>query len=256
MPFCTDLYYRIYEEGKNNHACPVILLHGAAGSHSAWPGEIRRIPGWQVIALDLPGHGKSTGAACRSLNGLVNRLYRFIREMGLHQVIMVGYSLGGALALDFSSKHPKFVKGLVILACGSSFYLPSDLLDAFRNPAKRNQAIEIFNRLAFDAGTAQPLRRTILNPLAKVRTGNIMSDLSIGAHFKVKGDYQNIECPVGLIGGKSDQIATLLAVRQLFHFLPKASLQILPGCGHMLIYEKTHMICQNVGEILNTIDTP
>ena len=62
MPVAADLYYHIYEGSEEGRRPPVVLIHGAGGTHLHWPSEVRRLPGYRVLALDLPGHGKSGGA--------------------------------------------------------------------------------------------------------------------------------------------------------------------------------------------------
>ena len=53
---------------------PVVLLHGAAGTHLSWPAQVRYLPGCRVYALDLPGHGKSGGEPCRSIEDYARRV--------------------------------------------------------------------------------------------------------------------------------------------------------------------------------------
>jgi len=253
MPFCADLFFRVYDEGKKRYPFPMILLHGTAGSHLAWPREIRRLSGQQVIALDLPGHGKPPGAACRSMNGLVDHLHQFVRKMGFYQVVLAGHSLGGALALNYALKYPKCIKGLLLLACGSYFYLLTSLFNTLRNPVKRYIALETFNQIAFYENFPQSKRRKILEPFENMRASTILADLSICSEFNLNGNLKNIDCPVGLISGKADQIVAPLAVYQLFHALPTASISILPKCGHMLIHEETILICRIISDFLTSV---
>ena len=58
MPQNAEIYYRISQEG-NAESAPVILIHGAGGTHLHWPPQIRRLSGYRIYALDLPGHGIS-----------------------------------------------------------------------------------------------------------------------------------------------------------------------------------------------------
>jgi pimeloyl-ACP methyl ester carboxylesterase len=89
MPFCADLYYRCYINKSEGFVFPVILLHGAGGSLLGWPSNLRRIPDQRVFALDLPGHGHSAQAACRTMRSLVRKLHQFIAEMGFYHVVLV-----------------------------------------------------------------------------------------------------------------------------------------------------------------------
>ena len=89
-----------------------------------WPSNLRRLPGQRVFALDLPGHGHSLPPACRTMHCLVRKLHHFVTEMGFYHVILVGYSLGGALALSYASAYPEQITGLITISCGDQFEMP------------------------------------------------------------------------------------------------------------------------------------
>ena len=59
MPIASGLHYFAHNETLTSRP-PVILIHGAGGSHLTWPAEVRRLPGQRIFALDLPGHGDSS----------------------------------------------------------------------------------------------------------------------------------------------------------------------------------------------------
>lgn len=89
MPIAAGLYYA-YSEGGNQGAAstlqpPVILIHGAGSSHLGWPAALRRLPGCRVLALDLPGHGRSAEVGLQSLDATADRLVDFLEAIGLYQ---------------------------------------------------------------------------------------------------------------------------------------------------------------------------
>jgi pimeloyl-ACP methyl ester carboxylesterase len=246
MPYCNELFYRIYENGEiERNQPPVVLIHGSGGSHMAWPAEIRRIRGRRVIALDLPGHGQSEGAACQSLTALLNCLQRFFQEIGIRNVSLIGHSLGAILALKFAVTSPSLVEKLVLLACGSSFAIPEELLVTLQ-PFQREQFCEKFSQIAFDRSFPQAERRVIVAPLAKMRANILIMDFKICSAYKIPSNLGKVNCPVMLINGSSDIITTPLSARQLAYTLPQASATILPQCGHMLLQEKTALISQMI----------
>jgi pimeloyl-ACP methyl ester carboxylesterase len=75
MPVKSELYYHLYQ-GSGYETLPVVLIHGAGGTHLSWPPEVRRLAGVRVYAIDLPGHGKSPGRGQQSIAGYARSVLR------------------------------------------------------------------------------------------------------------------------------------------------------------------------------------
>lgn len=141
MPYSSNLFFRIYNGDSKASAYPVLLLHGSGGSHLAWPAEVRRLPHHRVLAVDLPGHGKSNTPVCQSLEALQIAIQSFLLDQQIHKVIMVGHSLGAAAALSFASNYPEQVCGLFLLACGSRFNIPLDWFTSLLNADRKKSLL-------------------------------------------------------------------------------------------------------------------
>ena len=77
MPIAASLYYFAHE--ANNHSRPpVILIHGAGGSHLSWPPQLRRLHNQRMFALDLPAHGKSQDIGRHSIEDYVHDVLEFM----------------------------------------------------------------------------------------------------------------------------------------------------------------------------------
>ena len=120
MPIAAELYYFAHEaEDTAEKSPPVILIHGAGGTHLSWPPQIRRLDGERIYALDLPGHGKSDGAGRHSMDEYADDIITFMKELKLREAVMVGVSMGSAIALTLALKSPKKVLGLGLLGSGA-----------------------------------------------------------------------------------------------------------------------------------------
>ena len=93
MPLANAIYY-----AESNDADPrrpaLILVHAAGYDHHCWPMEIRRMSGWRVLAVDLPGHGRSEGRSRQSVSAYAQDLLAFLDALELYRVVLVGHSLG------------------------------------------------------------------------------------------------------------------------------------------------------------------
>ena len=106
MPVSRGLYY-FASEGDNYARPPIVLIHGAGGHHLYWPPQVRRLQGQRMLALDLPGHGKSSGTGHQTIEGYAGEVAEFIQSIGLSTAVLVGHSMGGAIALEMASPEPE-----------------------------------------------------------------------------------------------------------------------------------------------------
>ena len=239
MPYCAGIFYRSYKRKYQGYTYPVILIHGTGSTHMGWPFQFRRIPGQHIIALDLPAHGESDGTCCRSIVELAARLHEFLQEMRIYQAVLVGHSLGGAVALSYAAFHPERVRALMLLGCGASFNIPPFLLDILRPPARLSQATNFLLNNAFASGFPFKKRQEIISPMNSLRANTMLSDLLICSRFSAPEELKDLGKPVEMVGGEMDTIAEPKSLRMLSHMLPQSHFRLLPGAGHMLPFEKT-----------------
>jgi pimeloyl-ACP methyl ester carboxylesterase len=250
MPFCADLFYRDYHEESEGFVFPVILLHGAGGSLMGWPSNLRRLPGQRAFALDLPGHGHSVQPACRTMHCLVRKLHHFVTDMGFYHVVLVGYSLGGALALSYGSTYPEQITGLVAISCGDRFEMPEDLIGKLRKPADPHKSIEIFSQNAFHPAFPQSERRSLLAPMKKIETEVLLADFTIGAKFCFNPPLPKLKFPTLFIGGSDDLISPPKSLIRASGYFEKPAFHLIKNAGHMVMYEKNEELRDKVSRFL------
>jgi pimeloyl-ACP methyl ester carboxylesterase len=88
MPIAGGLYYFAFP-GDNP---PVVLIHGAGGTHLHWPAEIRRLPGRYVLAVDLPGHGKSIGCGLQTISAYTEAVLHWLEAVGLSRAVLSAFA--------------------------------------------------------------------------------------------------------------------------------------------------------------------
>ena len=95
----------------------LVLLHGLLGDANDWQPVIDRLPGHHCIALDLPGHGQHHELRVNDFEQSHQWLCRELASRGIEQYLLVGYSLGGRLALYHASREPAGLLGLLLENC-------------------------------------------------------------------------------------------------------------------------------------------
>ena len=109
------LHHRDY--GTEHSASPaIVLLHGFLGSGTNWHSIARKLSeSWRVVVPDLRGHGQSPHARPIDYASMANDLAALLDSQGLDEVILVGHSMGGKVAMEFALRHPTRVAKLVVV---------------------------------------------------------------------------------------------------------------------------------------------
>ena len=110
----------------------VVLVHGAGMDHSVWALQSRALAhcGHSVLAVDLPGHGRSEGEALTSIAAIADWLAEFIAIAGLDSAVVAGHSMGGLAALELGARHPEQVRSLVLVGAAATMPVHPDLIAA------------------------------------------------------------------------------------------------------------------------------
>ena len=131
--FMTDFKFtkiknlRVRYLDRNKNGTPILLLHGLGGSIESWTNNISFLSTkFRIIALDLPGFGMSDKPKIDySINFYVSFLEKFIKRIKLSHFFIIGSSLGGHIAVEFTSRNRKVVDKLILISPAGSLPKPS-----------------------------------------------------------------------------------------------------------------------------------
>ncbi|MSQ57966.1 MAG: alpha/beta hydrolase [Limnohabitans sp.] len=198
----------------------VIFLHGVLNDHSVWILQSRFFAnhGWNVLAVDLPGHGKSTGLAPTIIEEGAQFVKDLMSHFQLNKAVLIGHSGGSLIALEAASQLQEKISKLVLIGTAFPMAVSQTLLDLSLNePHKAIEMINVFSRSTLSAppsalgpgtwvyGANRALNRRILqsNPHENVFHKGFMA-----CHTYTNGLHaiKQITCPVLFILGKTDQM--------------------------------------------------
>ena len=243
MPIAAELYYFAHEaEDTAEKSPPVILIHGAGGTHLSWPPQIRRLDGERIYALDLPGHGKSDGAGRHSMDEYADDIITFMKELKLREAVMVGVSMGSAVALTLALKFPKKVLGLSLLGGGARMPVAKEILEMAGNPNTFESAVELINENCFSSHASQDLIQLSKQYFMQIRPPVLHGDFLACNEFDVSNHLNNINVPTMIICGAEDKMMPLKHSELLRDGIVNSQLHVVDNAGHMVMAEQPDIV--------------
>ncbi len=250
MPITADLYYFVHGNELVSRP-PVLLIHGAGGTHLNWPAQIRRLSGHRILALDLPGHGKSKSIGCQSIQDYADEVLRLMKALKLPSAIMVGHSMGSAIALSLAIYHPKHVLGLGLVGSGAKLRVDRALVDLAANPASFLSAIKLVTQKAYSPSTSHRLTELGAQRLSETRPAVLSGDFIACDAFDVLEHVGRVSVPAVIICGKDDQMTPLRRSEFLRDQIADAELHVVQDAGHMVMLEKPDEVAELLREFLD-----
>lgn len=252
MPTAAGLHYFLHEGGSIKRP-PLVLIHGAGGDHLSWPPEVRRMPDQRVFTLDLPGHGKTDGPGCQSIDDYARGVAKFLDVSGFSRAVFVGYSMGGAIALALAVDYPDRVAGIGLISTGACLPIPSSVIENAANQSTLLLAIKSLHELSLGSQTSPSLSELNFKRLMEARQPLLLGDLVACDRFDMTTRLGAIRSPALVVCGTEDKLTPIRFSEFLSSQIPGAALQTVERAGHMLILEQPGRLAKLISVFLATI---
>jgi pimeloyl-ACP methyl ester carboxylesterase len=252
MPTAAGLYYFACGEELRDRP-PVLLLHGGGGSHLSWPPQIRRLSGQRVFTLDLPGHGKSEGIGRQDIDEYTKAIIEFMKVLRLSAAVMVGFSMGGAIALSLALGARKRVLGLGLVGSGAKMRVAKSTLEMAANPSTFQSAVETIVENSYSHTADERLKELAVKQMAETRQAVLYGDFLACDSFDVMGVVNKIRVPTLLICGSEDRMMPPNRSEYLRDQIDGARLHVIEGAGHMVMIERPEEVASLLAGLLDQI---
>lgn len=230
---------------------PLVLIHGAGGDHLHWPPTLRRDKHWPVLALDLPGHGQSTGETPSEIAEHGTRLLRWADALGIGRAVWMGHSMGGGIALWLALNAPDRVAGLGLVSSAARLKVGPALLGLLDQPGQSAALADLITANSYAPNTPALILQRARQQLATVAQPTLRADFVACNAFDVRGQIGTWGGPTLLLVGELDQMTPAKFSRWLAEQWPQAALVELPGAGHMLPIERPADVTEQIRGFLN-----
>jgi pimeloyl-ACP methyl ester carboxylesterase len=225
-----------------------IFIHGVLNDHSVWILQTRYLAnhGWNVLAVDLPGHCRSAGDPPTTVEAAADFVLALMDAASLEKAALIGHSFGSLIAMEAASRAPQRVSHLVLVGTAFPMKVSPALIEASLNaPMKALEMVNIFSRSTLAPppsamgpgtwvyGASMALGRRVLASNTKTNlfhTGFKACDSYTGGDEAIA----KVTCPVLFVLGEVDQMTTPKAAQGLIGKAQHAQVVYLPGGHHQM----------------------
>ena len=277
MPFVevTDgrLYYKSHGSGRS-----MVLMHGAWASHAWWQWQISELcAAYRVFSYDARGHGKSTALRdVFSMAGFTNDLKILLQHFQIDETALIGWSMGGMIAMQFCLDHPTRVKALILIATSGhripglklrfySLYLQAllSLLMDFAQPRKYDRSAQQFPRQnlwlehqvrnMLSPMTSKEVFDWVLADIRDTPRENFFTVIKSLWDWEAGDELRRINVPTLILVGENDTLVPPRFSRMLHDTIPNSRLIMIKNAGHYLVLERPQLVNAEILKFLKSI---
>ena len=237
----------------------IVFIHGSGMDHCVWTLASRHFArhGNNVIAVDLPGHGRSGGAPLATIEAMAEWTVSVLDTLSIEQAAVVGHSLGSLIALESAAAYASRIRAIALVGTTS----PMPVSDAILNAAEANDhaAFDMLTQWGFSkrhqfGGNRSSGIWMIGNTLRLYE----QSGPDVLFHdMRACNDYQSgieqasrVTCPTLLLLGAEDRLTPVRSTTGLQSALTSAKVEILPGAGHTIMVEAPNAMLDALHQVL------
>jgi pimeloyl-ACP methyl ester carboxylesterase len=241
----------------------VVFIHGAQNDHSVWCLQTRYFAhhGFNVLAVDLPGHGRSKGAAKTSVEEMAAWVLAVMDAVGVDQAMMVGHSMGSLIALEAAFIAPARVTRLAMV--GTTY--PMKVSDALLNTSRDDEqaAIDMVNIFSHSSMAQKPScpgpgfhvmggarrlmqRMSVTNPAQLFYT----DFYACNAYANGLAAAETVRCPVLFLFGSKDMMTPPRSTKTLTAAIAHGTV-VQVDAGHQMMAEQPDAVLDTLFAFAN-----
>ena len=232
----------------------IVFLHGSGLSHIVWSltEQFFSNKNFNVLSLDLPGHGNSDGPCLESIEKIADWLEEVFDKLNLKNLFLVGHSQGCLEILEYAYKYKDRLKKLVFIGGSNKMPVHPDLLELAQNGD--SDAVKLMMKWGYEGSKkfigGNPVEKIIQSPrdISEILAVdlNACNNYSNGAEAAKKIDFPSI-----LIFGELDKMVSLENGKKFSNLIKNSTTHVIKGCGHMIMIEKAFEMREKILEFLN-----
>lgn len=232
-----------YEEQGFGYSKNVVLIHGLSDDLNFWNPLLKLFPKYHILRMDLPGHGKSENITKDiNIDEITDEVYSLIKSRNINKTLLIGFSLGGAIAQNITIKHPELVESLILM---SSFSYSDDNIKY-----QSTRLMDALDNEGFEGFVKKILPLVVIEDLLKDETlfENIIAEkfeeqdldslkyaIYACENFNIQDKISEINCPTLIFSGFDDPFTTLNMAKEINSKIQDSKLVVFNNTKHNIL---------------------
>ena len=233
----------------------MVFLHGSGLSHIVWSltEQFFFNKNFNVLSLDLPGHGNSDGPCLDSIEKIADWLEKVFKKLNLNDLILVGQSQGCLEILEYAHKYKSRLKKLIFVGGSNKMPVHPNLIELAKNGD--SDAIKLMMKWGYEGSKkfigGNPVEKIIQSPRD---ISEILAVDLIACNNYLNGSEaaKKINLPSLVILGELDKMVNLEVGKKFSNLLQNSKTHVINGCGHMIMIEKAFEMREKILKFLNS----
>ncbi len=237
----------------------VVFIHGSGLDHTVWTLPARHFArhGRNVIGIDLPGHGRSSGDPLGSIEDMADWIVAVLDVLGIEQAALAGHSLGSLIALDCASRHAARVRAVALVGTTAPMPVSDAILDA--SAANDHSAFDMLTQWGYSkrhlyGGNRNSGIWMVGNTLRLYERGGpgvLYNDMNACNEYTAGLERApQVQCPALMVLGEEDRLTPTRGTGPLQEALANAQVVVLPGAGHSIMVEEPNALLDALHKVL------
>jgi pimeloyl-ACP methyl ester carboxylesterase len=212
------------------------FVHGSGGNARVWDRQVDGLSGMPILAIDLPGHGGAGSAGRESVAEYATDVRARLDAAGLRRVVLVGHSMGGAIAQMFALQYPDRLDALVLVGTGARLRVLPRIFETLE--ADHEEGVRFLMTLAVGPTASPELVARLTLETLRTPQRVIIGDFRACDAFDVMSRLPSIALPTLVVCGSEDRLTPPRYAEYLRDHIHGARLVTVKGAGHYVQVER------------------
>jgi pimeloyl-ACP methyl ester carboxylesterase len=214
----------------------LVFIHGSGADHTSWIHQYTQFKGeFNIVAVDLPGHGRSGGKGEKDINVYTEWVRKFLDVIGMKKPVLIGHSLGAAICLTFAIKYGADLSAIVPVGGGAKMPVNPLVFEGLKKDP--TAVIALAAKFSLAKKHREQYSKLLVERLSNVSPKLLHGDFYACDHFDLATKLSSLKLPTLIICGEEDKMTPRALSEYLRDNVSGAQANFIEDAGHYVMME-------------------